>query len=142
MSGTRQGCPLPPLIFNRVLEVLATAIREEKEIKGIQIGKEVKLSLFADDIFFYIENPKDSNRKLSSVHSLSRVRLVTPWTTACQASLSINNSWSLPKLMSTKSVMPSNHLILCHPLFLKPSTFPSIKVFSNESALHIRWPKY
>ena len=67
MSGTRQGCPLPPLIFNRVLEVLATAIREEKEIKGIQIGKEVKLSLFADDIIFYIENPKDSNRKLSSV---------------------------------------------------------------------------
>ena len=67
MSGTREGCPLPPLIFNRVLEVLATAIREEKEIKGIQIGKEEKLSLFADDMIFYIENPKDSNRKLSSV---------------------------------------------------------------------------
>ena len=62
--GTRQGCPLSPLLFNIVLEVLATAIREEKEIKGIQIGKEVKLSLFADDMILYIENPKDSIRKL------------------------------------------------------------------------------
>ena len=66
---------------------------------------------------------------------------MTPWTTARQASLSIINSQSLPKLMSIESVMPSNHLILCHPLFL-PSIFPSIRVFSNESALHIRWPKY
>ena len=63
-SGTRQGCPLSPLLFKRVLEVLATAIREEKEIKGIQIRKEVKLSLFADDMILYIENPKDSIRKL------------------------------------------------------------------------------
>ena len=63
-SGIRQGCPLSPLLFNIVLEVLATAIREEKEIKGIQIGKEVKLSLFADDMILYIENPKDSTRKL------------------------------------------------------------------------------
>ena len=64
-SGTRQGCPLSPLLFNTVLEVLATAIREEKEIKGIQIGKEeVKLSLFADDMILYIENPKDATRKL------------------------------------------------------------------------------
>ena len=63
-SGTRQGCPLSPLLFNIVLEVLATAIREEKEIKGIQIGKEVKLSLFADDMILYIENPKDITRKL------------------------------------------------------------------------------
>ena len=79
----------------------------------------------------------------SSVQSLSRVRLfVTPWTTACQASLSITNSRSLPKLMSIKSVMPSNHLILCRPLLLPPSIFPSIRVFSNESVLHIRWPKY
>ena len=66
----------------------------------------------------------------------------TPWTTACQASLSITNSRSVPKLMSIESVMPSNHLILCHPLLLLPSIFPSIRVFSNESALHIRWPKY
>ena len=76
------------------------------------------------------------------VQSLSPVWLfVTPWTTACQASLSITNSGSLLKLMSIESVMPSNHLILC-PLFLPPSTFPSIRVFSNESVLHIRGPRY
>ena len=81
--------------------------------------------------------------QFSSVQSLSRVRLfATPWTTACQASLSITNSQSLPKPMSTESVMSSNHLILCCPLLLLPSIFPSIRVFSNESALHIRWPKY
>ena len=77
------------------------------------------------------------------VHSLSHVQLfVTGWTAARQASLSITNSQSLLKLMSTESVMPSNHLILCHPLLLLPSIFSSIRVFSNESALHIRWPKY
>ena len=79
----------------------------------------------------------------SSVQSLSHVRLfATPRTTAHQASLSITNSQSLPKLMSIKSVMPSNHLILCRPLLLLPSILPNIGVFSNESALHIRWPKY
>ena len=66
---------------------------------------------------------------------------LTPWTATCQASLSITNSQSLPKLMSIESVMPSNHLFLCHPLFLLPSIFPRIRVFSNESVLHIRWPK-
>ena len=77
-----------------------------------------------------------------TVQSLSRVRLfATPWTTARQASLSITNSWSLPKLMSIKSVMPFNHLILCRPLLLLPSIFPSIRVFPNKLALHIRWPK-
>ena len=79
---------------------------------------------------------------ISSVHSLSRVRLfVTPWTAARQASLSITNSQSLPKLMSIESVMQSNHLILCRPLLFLPSICPSIRVFSNESALHIRWTK-
>ena len=79
--------------------------------------------------------------KISSVQSLSRVQLfATPWTAACQASLSITNSRSLLKLMSIKLVMPSNHLILCRPLLL-PSVFPSIRVFSNESVLRIRWPK-
>ena len=74
---------------------------------------------------------------------LSHVRLfVTPWTAAHQASLSITNSRSLLKLMSTESVMPSNHLILCHPLLLLPSIFPCIRIFSNESVLHIRGPKY
>jgi len=67
---------------------------------------------------------------------------VTPWTAALEASLSITNSRSPPKLMSTESVMPSSHLILCRPLLLPPSVFPSIRVFSNESALRIRWPKY
>ena len=79
----------------------------------------------------------------SLVQLLSRVRLfVIPWTAAHQASLSITNSQSFLKLMSIESAMPSNHLILCSPLLLLPSVFPSIRVFSNESALHIRWPKY
>ena len=74
---------------------------------------------------------------------LSRVQLFgTPWIAACQTSLSITNSQTLLRLMSIESVMPSNNLILCHPLLLLPSIFPSIRVFSNESALHIRWPKY
>ena len=80
---------------------------------------------------------------ISSVQSLSWVRLfATPWTAARQASLSITNSQSLLKLMSIESVMPSNHLILCRTLLLLPSVFPSIRVFSNESVLRIRWPKY
>ena len=81
--------------------------------------------------------------QFSSVQSLSRVWLfVTPWITARQAYLSITNCQSLLKLMSIESVMPSNHLILCRSLLLLPSIFPSIRVFSNESVLHIRWPKY
>ena len=77
------------------------------------------------------------------VQSFSRVQLFgTPWTVARQASLSFTISWSLLKLMSIKSVIPSNHLILCHPLLLLPSIFPSIRVFSNESVLCIRWSKY
>ena len=81
--------------------------------------------------------------QLNWVQSLSHVRLFgTSWTAACQASLSITNSWSLLKIMSFESVMPSNRLILCHPLLLLPSIFPSIKEFSKESVLHIRWPKY
>ena len=78
-----------------------------------------------------------------SVQSLSRIWLfATPWTSARQASLSITNSQSLPKQMSIESVMPFNHLILHHPLIFRPSIFPNIRVFSNESALRIRWPKY
>ena len=81
--------------------------------------------------------------QFSSVQSLSCVWLfVVPWIAARQASLSITNSWSLFKLMSIESVMPSSHLILCHPLLLLPSIFPSSRVFSNESVLCIRWPKY
>ena len=83
------------------------------------------------------------NNQFSSVQSLSHIRLfVTPWTSARQASLFITNFRSLLKLMSIESVMPSNHLILCHPLLLLLSIFPRIRVFSNESVLHIRCPKY
>ena len=81
--------------------------------------------------------------QFSSIQSFSHVQLfATPGTAAHQASLSITNSWSLLKLMSIESVMPSNHLILCRPLLLLPSIIPSIRVFSNESILPIRWPKY
>ena len=87
--------------------------------------------------------PLPSAVQFSSVQSLSHVQLfATPWTAALQASLSITNSWSLFKLMSIELVMPSSHLILCCPLLLPPSIFPIIRVFSNESVLHIRWPKY
>ena len=90
---------------------------------------------FIWDIYYCVQ--------FSSVQSLSRVWLFAiPWTAARQASLSSTNSQSLLKLMSVDSVMPSNHLILCHPLLLLPSIFPSIRIFSNVSALHIRWPKY
>ena len=86
---------------------------------------------------------KTNSVQFSSVQLLSRVRLfVTPWTAARQASLSITSSQSLLKLMSIESVMPSNHLILCCPLLLPPSIFPSIRAFSSESVLHISWPKY
>ena len=82
-------------------------------------------------------------KKGDVVQSLSCVQVfTTPWTAACQASLSVTNSQSLLQLRSIKSVMPSNHLILCHPLLLLPSSFPSIRVFSNESVLYIMWPKY
>ena len=87
--------------------------------------------------------PIGNHRSMSWVQLLSLVWLfVTPWTVACQVSWSITNSWSLLKLLSIESVMPSNYLILCLPFLFLPSIFPSIRVFSNESSLHIRWPKY
>ena len=94
-----------------------------------------------------LENPMDRGawrlQSISSVQSLSRVRFfATPWTAAHQASLSTTNSQSLLKFMSIEPLVPSNHLILCCPLLLLPSIFPNIRVFSKESALHIRWPKY
>ena len=88
-------------------------------------------------------NFRQSSVQFTSVQSLSRVRLfATPCTAACQASLSFSISQGLLTLMSSESVMPSSHLILCRPLLLLPSIFPNIRVFSHESALHIRWPKY
>ena len=101
------------------------------------------LLLFRGHLLGFLTGKTGVLEGFSSVQSLSHVRLfATPWTTARQASLSITNSWSSPKPMSIESVMPSNHLILCHPLLLLPSIFLSIRVFSNESAFHIRWPKY
>ena len=94
---------------------------------------------------FYRERMSDMETRIFIVvvQSLSRVQLfVTQWTAACKASLSFTIFQSLLKLMSSESVMPSNHLLLCCPLLLLPSVFPSIRVFSNESALHIRWPKF
>ena len=96
---------------------------------------------FKENIHRYYEQMEKIPFHLVQV--LSHVRLfATPWTAACWASLSITNSWSLLKLMSIESVMPSNHFIFCHPLILPPSIFPSIRVFSSELVLHIRWPKY
>ena len=95
-------------------------------------GKEVPWGMIVNGVKFIF----------SLVQSLSRVQLLTPWTAVHQASLSITNSQSPPKPMSIELVMPSNHLILCRPLLLLPSILPSIRVFSNESALCIRWPKY
>ena len=98
--------------------------------------------VFLSSLFQVVSCPPDSSQ-FSSVQLLSHVQLfATPWTEAHQASLSITNSWSPPKPMFIELVMPSNHLILCRPLLLLPSIFPSIRVFSNESALCIRWPKY
>ena len=95
----------------------------------------ISLYLFMSSLISFIQ--------FSSVQSLSCIWLIaTPWTVACQASLSITNSQSLPKPISIELVMPSNHLILCHPLLCLPSIFSSIRAFSNESTLHMRWPKY
>ena len=92
---------------------------------------------------YYLNTQQHLNSSISSVQSISIVWLfATPRTAECQASPTITNSWSLLKLMSIALVIPSNHLILCHPLLLLPSVFPSIRVFSNESVLRIRWAKY
>ena len=104
-------------------------MRGQRMRKGIQ-----------KDITHIKEKPE---AQFSSIRSLNHVRLfATPWTEARQASPSITNSWILFKLMSIELVMPSNHLIICHPLLLLPSIFPSIRVSSNESVLCLRWPKY
>ena len=93
-------------------------------------------------LYLHNINPQNISMRFSSVQLLSHgLTLVTPWTAARQASLSISNSWSLLKVMSIELVMPSNHLILCRPLLLLPPIPPSIRVFSNESVLRIRWPK-
>ena len=120
---------------------LSDCVIKEKSCK--ETSTWVLLTSSDKHIWLFIFYAVSIQKVFSSVQSLSHVQLfVTPWTTACQACLSITNSWSSPKPMSIESVMPSKHFILCHPLLLLPSIFPSIRVFSNESALHIRWPKY
>ena len=110
-------------------------------LKSRDITLPTKVHLVKAMVFPVGMYASESSVQSSSV--LSHVQLfATPWTAARQASLSITNSWSLLKLVSIESVMPSNHLILCHPLLLPPSTFPSIRVFSSESVLHIRWPVF
>ena len=114
-----------------------TREQKEKESRS-QIQKHISDSYPNNSILMF-----PYSKKISSVQSLSRVQLfVTPWTAARQFSLSITNSWSSLRLMSIESVMPSKHLILCCPLLFPPSIFPSIKAFSNESVLCIRWPNY
>ena len=103
----------------------------------------INLTLHFSDTIMYFNSVFNWAISVSSIQLLSHVRLfVTQWTAARQASLSITNSWSPPNPMSIESVMPSSHFILCRPLLLLPSIFPSIRVFSNESTLRIRWPKY
>ena len=113
--------------------------KEHSENRSCSLSNLIKLQKST----VILQDPEISSVQFSSVQSLSCVQLfVTPWTAARRASLSITSSRSLLKLMSIESVMPSNHLILCCPLLFPPSIFPSIRVFSNESALYIRWPKY
>ena len=131
--------------------------RMESGSKGTNLGTLISVSILRSLSYLTPWQLFTSSSKVRDVHFnlllsvrssvlstvLCSIQLfATPWTAACQASLSITNSWSPPKHMSIESVMSSNHLILCHPLLLLPSILPSIKVFSNESALRIRWPKY
>ena len=117
--------------------------REGKPLT-LLVGMQTSTATMDNSVEIHLKKKKNGNRiAISSVQSLSRDQLFAiPWTAACQASLSFTLPWSLLKLTSTESVMPSKHLIICRPLLLLPSVFPSIRIFSNELALHIRWPKY
>ena len=154
LVGTERFLEVTLVQFTSILQM----INQNKEIwlfckiKFIKYLLKTDLKIIMSEKIHYINNAIKIEsqhhqilwlRRISSVQSLSCVRLfVTPWTAPRQASLSITNSRSSPKPISIESVMPSNHLILCRPLLLLPSIFPSIRVFSNESALHIRCPKY
>ena len=129
----------------REMAKLYTKLNRHRSMPCIQVSivciKAACIIMFTWKLYLRIF-PQPHKGSFSSVQLLSCVRLfATPWTAARRASLSITNSRSLPKLLSIESVMPSNHLILCHPLLLPPSIFPRIRVFSNESVLHIMWPK-
>ena len=133
-----QSMGLQRVVHNLVIETLNSILKYTVSAKeNIHLKRSSERPLNLGSIC--------STTQISSVQfsiSVMSDSLQPPWTTACQASLSITNSQSLPKLMSIKSVIPSNHLMLCHPLFLLPSIFPIIRVFSNESALCIKRPKY
>ena len=132
-SGIRQRCLLSQFLQNTVLEQLVM----KRIFKAAKLERKKGKIMFADMIL-YSEKPNDYTHTHSSVQSFNYVQFfATPRTAAHQASMSITNSQSLLKLMSVESVMPSNHLILCHPLLLPPSIFPSIRVFSNASVLCI-----
>ena len=126
--------------FKTLIKEIEDYAKKWKDIPCSWIGRiNIKMAMLLTVIYRF----NISSVHFSSIQSLSRVRLfVTPWTTARQASLSITNSWSQPKPTCIVLVMPSNHLILCRPLLFLPSIFPSIRDFSNESALRIRWTKY
>ena len=135
-------------MLSRVDEVVEFILGRRKGC-SFWIWKKVGEKEVGTWIWRWGENSRESMREYKSDNQISSVQshdciqlLWPPWIAACQASLSITNSQSVLKLMSIESVMPSNHLILCHPLLLPPSNFPSIRVFSNESVLHISWPKY
>ena len=140
MNCSLPGCSVHRISQDRILEWVAISY-----FRGSSWPKDQTHTSCLAGRFFTTKplGKLNAGIQFSSVQSLSRVWLsAIPWTAAHQASLSITNSRSLPKPMSIESVMPSNHLNLCHPLLLLPSIFPSIRVFSNESALHMRWPKY
>ena len=132
-------------LFTYVI-MLACFLRFPGFVLFPQCGLFLEFSVYVAQFWFYFQYfllMGTLAGQFSSVQLLSLVRLFeTSWTAARQASLSITNSWRLPKLMSIESVIPSNHLILCRPLLLLPSIFPSIRVFSDESAVRIKWPKY
>jgi len=143
-KGVCQGCILSPCLFNLYAEYIMSNAGLDEAQAGIKIARRTTNYLrYIYDITLMAESEEELKSLSMKVQSLSRVWLfVTPWTAARQASLSITNSWSPPKPMPIESVMPSNHLILCPPLLLLHSIFLSIRVFSNELTLYIRWPNY
>ena len=141
LTKLKTSCIVQQFLHTFIFDVLYSAVKWNCitwiDLSNNCCNRDTNLFHCQKEIFFCL------SFVISSVQLLSHARLfATPWTIAHQTSLSITNSQSLPKLMSTESVMPSSYLILCRPLLLLPSIPPSIRVFSNESFLHIRWPKY
>ena len=139
-----QGCILSPCLFNLCAEYIMWNARLDEAQTAIKIaGRNINKLRYTDDTILMAESKEKLKSLLMKVQSLNRVQLfAVPWTAAHQASLSITNSRSLLKLMSIESMIPSNHITLCHCLLLLLSIFPSTRVFPSESVLCIRWPKY